>query len=79
MVDRCEAGDLAGKFGALTPHNDLNVVDSTGDLTLTGPYSIVGRSVVVHSNVDGTNFECGTIQLQPQTTGIHLLINAIIV
>ena len=52
--------------------HDVNVVDSTGNLMLTGPLSIIGRSVVVHSSVDGTNFECGTIQLAEQrdATGI---------
>ena len=63
LTCRCEAGDLAGKFGTLSPNSDLNVLDTTGSLTLTGRYSIIGRSVVVHSNTDGTNFECGTIQL----------------
>ena len=76
LLGRCEAGDLAGKFGPLMQHNNLDVVDSTGQLTLSGPLSILGRSVVVHSSVDGSNFECGTIQLanvnQAETTGMKL-------
>lgn len=54
------------------PHVNLDVVDSTDQLALSGPQSIVGRSVVVHSNIDGSNFECGTIQLVELTdaTGI---------
>ena len=57
------------------PDVDVNVIDSTGNLTLSGSLSIVGRSIVVHSSVDGTNFECGTIQLVEQTdiTGIELI------
>ena len=66
-VHRCEVGDLSGKFGPIMPHVDLDVVDSTGNLSLSGPLSIVGRSIVVHSSVDGSNFECGTIQLVEQT------------
>jgi hypothetical protein len=49
------------------PHVNLDVTDSTGHFGLSGPQSIVGRSVVVHSSVDGSNFECGTIQLVEQT------------
>jgi len=58
---RCEAGDLAGKFGPLDSGGQINVVDTTGQLVLDGRYSIIGRSVVIHA-VDGTNFECGTIR-----------------
>ena len=74
LLGRCEAGDLAGKFGPLVQHDNLDVVDSTGQLTLSGPLSILGRSVVVHSSVDGSNFECGTIQLanQAERTGMKL-------
>ena len=77
-VHRCEAGDLAGKFGPLMPHVDLDVTDSTGQLTLSGPLSIIGRSVVVHSSVDGSNFECGTIQLVEQTDATGRYIKSIL-
>lgn len=58
---RCEAGDLAGKFGRLDSTGRIDVVDTTGQLVLDGRYSIIGRSVVIHA-VDGSNFECGTIR-----------------
>ena len=61
---RCEAGDLAGKFGPIDGTNGIgqvNVTDTTGQLRLEGPISIIGRSVVIH-DVDGSNFECGTIR-----------------
>ena len=59
---RCEAGDLAGKFGPIDGRDGMvNVTDTTGQLRLQGPISIIGRSVVIH-DVDGTNFECGTIR-----------------
>ena len=76
LLGRCEAGDLAGKFGPLMQHNNLDVTDTTGQLALSGPQSILGRSVVVHSSVDGRNFECGTIQLAnpAETTGMKLFI-----
>ena len=61
---RCEAGDLAGRFGPIDGTNgvgQVDVTDNTGELQLEGIYSIIGRSVVIH-DVDGSNFECGTIR-----------------
>jgi hypothetical protein len=60
------------------PHVNLDVTDSTGHFGLSGPQSIVGRSVVVHSSVDGSNFECGTIQLVEQTdaTGMKVPVQS---
>ena len=66
----CEAGDLAGKFEPLPMSGMLDEVDSTGTLFLSGKYSIVGRSIVIHDNVDGSNFECGTIRLQEELDGV---------
>lgn len=62
LSSRCEAGDLAGKFGRLSADGDFSGTDDTGTLFLEGRYSIVGRSIVIHSAVDGSNFECGTIR-----------------
>ena len=71
--NRCEAGDLAGKFGNLMPSVDVDVTDVTGELQLSGPYSIIGRSLVIHSPSDGSNFECGTVKLveHPGDTGSY--------
>ncbi len=48
---RCEAGDLAGKFGRLSVSGQVDEVDMTGTLFLEGRFSIIGRSVVVHRYV----------------------------
>ena len=61
------------------PHVNVNVTDSTGQLTLSGNLSIVGRSVVVHSSGDGSNFECGTIQLVKQTDDTGIKLNFILI
>uniref|UniRef100_A0A3B4U410 Superoxide dismutase copper/zinc binding domain-containing protein n=1 Tax=Seriola dumerili TaxID=41447 RepID=A0A3B4U410_SERDU len=47
-VDQYEIGDLSGKFGMLNDLNQLEALYMDPNMPLTGPYSIVGRSVVVH-------------------------------
>lgn len=47
-VDQYEIGDISGKFGMLGGLSQLQAVYLDPSLPLTGPYSIVGRSLVVH-------------------------------
>lgn len=47
-VDQYEVGDVNGKFGKLTGLNESQAVYMDPYMPLTGPYSIVGRSLVVH-------------------------------
>lgn len=47
-VDQYEIGDISGKFGMLTGLNQSQAVYMDPAMPLSGPYSIVGRSVVVH-------------------------------
>uniref|UniRef100_A0A4W6DEU8 Superoxide dismutase copper/zinc binding domain-containing protein n=1 Tax=Lates calcarifer TaxID=8187 RepID=A0A4W6DEU8_LATCA len=47
-VDQYEIGDISGKFGMLTGLDQSEAVYMDPDMPLTGPYSIVGRSIVVH-------------------------------
>lgn len=47
-VDQYEIGDISGKFGMLTGLDQLNAVYVDPDMPLTGPYSVVGRTLVVH-------------------------------
>lgn len=47
-VDQYEIGDISGKFGTLGGLDRSQVVYVDPSLPLTGPYSIVGRSLVVH-------------------------------
>lgn len=47
-VDQYEVGDISGKFGMLNGLNHADAVYMDPDMPLTGPYSVVGRSLVVH-------------------------------
>lgn len=47
-MDQYEIGDISGKFGMLNDRNSLEAVYEDPDMPLTGPNSIVGRSLVVH-------------------------------
>uniref|UniRef100_A0A3Q3BB16 Superoxide dismutase copper/zinc binding domain-containing protein n=1 Tax=Kryptolebias marmoratus TaxID=37003 RepID=A0A3Q3BB16_KRYMA len=49
-VDQYEIGDISGKFGTLTGQDDFSRVYMDPNMPLTGPYSIVGRSVVKQFN-----------------------------
>ena len=48
---------------------NLTKNDTTGFLALSGRYSIVGRSLVIHRHDDGSNFECGTIRYVDEEAG----------
>lgn len=47
-VDQYEIGDISGKFGTLTGLNQSQAEYMDTSMPLTGPFSIVGRSVVLH-------------------------------
>lgn len=47
-VDEYETGDISGKFGMLTDQNQTQTRYLDGNMPMTGPNSIVGRSLVVH-------------------------------
>ena len=70
---RCEVGDLAGKFGPIPESGMLTETDTTGFLALSGRYSIVGRSLVIHRHDDNSNFECGTIRYVDEEPGTFML------
>ncbi|XP_064382299.1 uncharacterized protein LOC135331162 isoform X2 [Halichondria panicea] len=62
---RCESGDLSGKHGKLSISSDVksrpvvSFVDS--NLALTGSFSVIGRSIGLHSS-EGPLFDCGNVQ-----------------
>ena len=64
--DKYELGDLSGKYGDLTHRDHLqeNVVDPT--MTLFGPLSIVGRSIVIHKSPVPKRWICANIDLHDQ-------------
>lgn len=47
-TDQYEIGDLGGKFGTLHGLNQSQAVYMDPAMPLTGPYSIVGRSLAIH-------------------------------
>lgn len=61
-LDEYEIGDLSGKFNSLSgAAYSADMLDWT--LPMSGPYSIVGRSIVIHKNdAGGTRWACGNIK-----------------
>ncbi len=47
-VDQYEIGDISGKFGDLTSQNNFQNQYTDGNMPLSGPNSIIGRSLVIH-------------------------------
>ncbi|XP_028256674.1 uncharacterized protein cusr isoform X2 [Parambassis ranga] len=67
-VDRYEIGDISGKFGMLNNTNSLEAVYMDPAMPLTGPYSIVGRSVVIHYT-NGSRMQCANILADKNADG----------
>uniref|UniRef100_A0A8C8DFX4 Superoxide dismutase copper/zinc binding domain-containing protein n=1 Tax=Oryzias sinensis TaxID=183150 RepID=A0A8C8DFX4_9TELE len=73
-VDQYEVGDISGKFGMLTLKDIYEGVHEDPSMPLTGPYSIVGRSLVIHHT---NSTSCGVkglkiLQISDNCSGIHL-------
>lgn len=47
-VDQYEIGDISGKFGSLADQNQFEKHYEDSNMPLSGPNSIIGRSVVIH-------------------------------
>lgn len=66
-LDKYEIGDLSGKHGPLTQyfgagHDDHYLGSFTDNqLPMSGPNSIIGRSIVIHKN-DGKRWVCASIK-----------------
>lgn len=61
--DQFEIGDLSGKFGSLAGENNFNREYTDPNIPLFGPFSIIGRSIVIHrDDSDGTRWICSDIQ-----------------
>ncbi|XP_014855045.1 PREDICTED: uncharacterized protein LOC106925297 isoform X2 [Poecilia mexicana] len=74
-VDQYEIGDISGKFGMLTGQNNFDAVYMDPNMPLTGPYSIMGRSVVVHYT-DGSRMVCADVLSDTNTKGQWTLAKA---
>lgn len=72
-LDLYEVGDLSGKFVTLEGRTELEETFVDETITLRGPHSIDGRSIVVHRNDEGgTRWSCSTLEeiLHPSSFGI---------
>lgn len=67
-VDQYEIGDISGKFGMLNGLKQLQAVYMDPDMPLSGPYSVVGRSIVVHYS-NGSRMRCANISAERDTDG----------
>ncbi|XP_060606664.1 uncharacterized protein LOC132758969 isoform X1 [Ruditapes philippinarum] len=66
---RCELGDLSGKHGKLNIRSNLGgklrYFFSDMQLPLSGPQTIVGKSIVIHdANAGGGRLACGNVMLK---------------
>jgi len=62
--DQYEVGDLSGKYGDLTNRTDVSGSFVDPSLSLFGPLSVVGRSVVIHKSPIPHRWVCANIELQ---------------
>ncbi|GLH08747.1 Uncharacterized protein GBIM_13929 [Gryllus bimaculatus] len=60
--DEYEMGDLSGKFGLLNNLTSLIAAYNDTDITLFGPSSILGRSVVIHKREKNVRWTCSSIE-----------------
>lgn len=75
-VDQYEIGDISGKFGMLNGLNQSQAVYLDPDMPLIGPYSIVGRSLVVHYS-NGSRMRCADISADRDTDGQWTIAKAV--
>ncbi|KAM7418803.1 hypothetical protein PAMA_016095 [Pampus argenteus] len=75
-LDQYEIGDISGKFGMLNGLTQSQNIYMDTNLPLTGPYSIVGRSVVVHYS-NGSRMRCADISADRDTDGQWTIAKAV--
>ncbi|XP_051241310.1 uncharacterized protein cusr [Dicentrarchus labrax] len=75
-VDQYEIGDISGKFGMLNDLAQSQAVYMDPDMPLTGPYSIVGRSLVVHYS-NGSRMRCADILADRDSDGQWIIAKAV--
>ncbi|XP_049808255.1 uncharacterized protein LOC126251704 isoform X3 [Schistocerca nitens] len=61
-TDQYQMGDLSGKFGTLDGLTSLNSAFNDTHLPLFGPYSIIGRSVVINKKNKNHRWACSSIE-----------------
>ena len=61
-------GDLSGKYGYLSGKNIYNLTVTDMNLPMFGPYSSLGRSVVLHADdTKGSRLVCANIEPKEAT------------
>ncbi|XP_032385409.1 uncharacterized protein cusr isoform X1 [Etheostoma spectabile] len=75
-VDKYEIGDISGKFGNLNGLNQTQAAYMDPDMPLTGPYSIVGRSLVIHY-FNGSRMQCADVLAGRDTDGQWIFAKAV--
>uniref|UniRef100_A0A8C2WBV7 Superoxide dismutase copper/zinc binding domain-containing protein n=1 Tax=Cyclopterus lumpus TaxID=8103 RepID=A0A8C2WBV7_CYCLU len=76
-VDQYEIGDVGGKFGTLHSLNQSQAVYMDPAMPLTGPYSIVGRSLVIHYSGNASRMRCADISADRNTDGQWTIAQAV--
>lgn len=59
--DMYEVGDLSSKHGSLANRTEVDQSFTDFNLPLFGPNSVVGRSVVLHLQADGSRYACTNV------------------
>ncbi|XP_040000974.1 uncharacterized protein cusr isoform X2 [Xiphias gladius] len=75
-VDQYEIGDISGKFGMLNGLNKSEALYMDPNMPLTGPYNIVGRSLVVHY-ANGSRMRCADISADRDADGQWAIAKAV--
>ena len=62
-ADLFEMGDLSGKYGYLSSKNIYKLMVQDMNLPMYGPYSSLGRSIVLHADdMTGSRLVCANIE-----------------
>ncbi|GAA6100589.1 uncharacterized protein cusr, partial [Tachysurus ichikawai] len=75
-VDQYEIGDISGKFGSLADQNLFENYYKDSNMPLSGPNSIVGRSLVIHYR-NGSRMQCADITAMNSSDGHWIIAKAI--
>ena len=73
--DEYEIGDLSGKFGGLGRRTEISETYSDPNVPLFGRFGILGRSVVIHREDDGSRITCENIRLVRPVIRVETLVN----
>ncbi|CAH2059735.1 unnamed protein product, partial [Iphiclides podalirius] len=61
-ADQYELGDFGDKYGLLDDFKTFSTAYNETQMSLFGPFSILGRSVVVHQKAKGRRWACSSVE-----------------